>query len=215
MADRLGHKQTAAMFALLVLAREVPNSELATLVGFTLTGDERRELNALGYVDSEQSGPRRMFVHQLTDSGWNWCEEELARKEPPPNSRSTLLAGIYVLLNGFDEFMRRQNLRLADVFAPGVTPEIDLTPDEIERRIRTAYRELAREPRDWVGLVDLRPKLGAVPAKDVDAVLKALSRKGKVHLVPEDNRKTLTAVDHQAAIRVGGQDNHLLSLEVS
>ncbi|QWF83017.1 hypothetical protein [Amycolatopsis sp. CA-230715] len=207
MADRLGHKQTAAMFTLMVLDREVSNPELETIVGFTLTGNERTELNDLGYVVSTKPG--RAFCHQLTESGWGWCEAELGVKTPPPHSRSNLIGGLYVLLGGFDDYLRRQNLRLADLFARTVEP----TKADIESRIRTAYRKLARSPRDWVGLVDLRPMLGGASADAVDALLKELSRAGKVHLVPESNRKVLTAADHKAAIRIGGEDNHLLSIE--
>ncbi|EOD64802.1 hypothetical protein [Amycolatopsis vancoresmycina] len=208
MTDRLGHRQTAAMFTLMVLGREVPNPELKELVGFTLTGKERTQLNDSGYVDSEKSG--RTFVHQLTDSGWAWCEKELgAKKPPPPRPQSTLCTVLYLVLGGFDDFRRARNLRLADVFGAVVS---SAPAEDLESRIRVAYRELVKEPRGWVGLVDLRPKLGA-PAAEVDAVLKRLSSEGKVHLVPEDNRKALTAADHEAAIRIGGEDNHLLSIE--
>ncbi|MEV7098251.1 hypothetical protein AB0M80_35965 [Amycolatopsis sp. NPDC051045] len=208
MTDRLGHKQTAAMFALMVLGREVPNPELKELVGFTLTGKERTQLKDAGYITSEKVG--RPFVHELTDEGWGWCEKELGEKTPPPpRPQSTLCSVLYLVLSGFDEFRRGRKLRLADVFGAPPQPTEDL-----ETRIRVAYRELVREPRGWVGLVDLRPKLGGAPAAEVDAVLKELSRTGQVHLVPEDNRKALTAADHEAAIRIGGEDNHLLSIEV-
>ncbi|MGW4056688.1 hypothetical protein ACWEGE_00340 [Amycolatopsis sp. NPDC004747] len=208
MTDRLGHRQTAAMFTLMVLGREVPNPELKERVGFTLTGKERTQLNDDGYVTSEKAG--RTFVHQLTDRGWAWCEQELgAKKPPPPRPQSTLCSVLYLVLGGFDDFRRHRNLRLADVFG---TPAPPGPAEDLETRIRVAYRELVREPRGWVGLVDLRPKLGA-PAAEVDAVLKELSRAGKIHLVPEDNRKALTAADHEAAIRIGGEDNHLLSIE--
>lgn len=63
--------------------------------------------------------------------------------------------------------------------------------------------------------MDLRPLLDGAPASEVDAVLKELSRQGRLHLAPESNRKALTDADHEAAIRVGGEDNHLLSIEVS
>ncbi|MET8849020.1 hypothetical protein [Amycolatopsis sp. NPDC004625] len=210
MTDRLGHRQTAAMFTLMVLGREVPNPELKELVGFTLTGKERTELNDGGYVTSEKAG--RTFVHQLTDSGWAWCEKELgAKKPPPPRPQSTLCSVLYLVLGGFDDFRRTRNLRLADVFGPPA-PSAPAPVEDLETRIRVAYRELVREPRGWVALVDLRPKLGA-PAAEVDVVLKELSRAGKIHLVPEDNRKALTAADHEAAIRIGGEDNHFLSFE--
>lgn len=219
MTDRLGHKQTAAMFTLMVLGREVPNQELQEVVGFTLTGKDRTNLNKLGYVESEPTGPRKSFVHVLSDSGWAWCEEELgADGPPPPRGQSTLASALYVLLGGLNGYLQRENKRLFHLFGPGsssaeagsVAEEAPKGP--LEDRIRVAYRELVKEPRGWVGLVDLRPKLGA-PAAEVDAVLKKLSSAGKIHLVPEDNRKALTAADHEAAIRIGGEDNHLLSIE--
>ncbi|MFF1614746.1 hypothetical protein ACFVYA_43885 [Amycolatopsis sp. NPDC058278] len=215
MTDRLGHKQTAAMLMLMVLGREVPNPELKELVGFTLTGKERTQLNDKRYVTSEKAG--RSFVHQLTDRGWAWCEEEIAAKTPPPpRPQSVLCSSLYVVLGGVADFLHRRDLRLADVFGStnGVAVEPEAEPEhDLETRIRVAYRELVREPRGWVALVDLRPKLGGAAAAEVDAVLKELSRTGKAHLVPEDNRKVLTAADQEAAIRVGGEDNHLLSIE--
>lgn len=220
MTDRLKHKETAAMFTLMVLGREVPNQELQELVGFTLTGQPRTNLNKLGYVDSEPTGPRNSFVHVLTDSGWGWCETELAADgPPPPRGQSTLASALYVLLGGLNGYLQRENKRLFDVFAPGqvtheAPPEPEPTTGTLEERIRVAYRELVKEPRGWVGLVDLRPKLGA-PATEVDAVLKKLSAAGKVHLVPEDNRKALTTADHEAAIRIAGEDNHFVAFEAS
>ncbi|WIX91076.1 hypothetical protein [Amycolatopsis sp. DG1A-15b] len=217
MTDRLKHKETAAMFTLMVLGREVPNQELEEVVGFTLTGKERRGLNELGYVESDQTGKNNSFVHVLSDSGWAWCEKELAAGgPPPPRGQSTLASALYVLLGGLNGYLERENLRLFQLFrlaeVPPAPADEAAPTGNLEDRIRVAYRELVKEPRGWVGLVDLRPKLGA-PAAEVDAVLKELSRVGKVHLIPEDNRKALTAADHEAAIRIGGEDNHLLSIE--
>ncbi|WP_329047044.1 hypothetical protein OG738_33365 [Amycolatopsis sp. NBC_01488] len=205
MTDRLPHKETAAMLTLLALGRAIPNPELETLAGFTLTGKERRHLKDIGYITSEKVG--RPFVHELTASGWVWCLKELEEQTPPPpRAQSSLCSALYVFAGGIGESLERRDLRFADIFpCPGGT---------IEDRIRIAYRELVTEPRGWVGLVDLRPKLGAT-TEEVDAALKELSRAGKVHLVPEENRKALTDADHEAAIRIGGEDNHLLSIEAS
>jgi hypothetical protein len=211
MTDRLTHKQTAAMFTLMVLGREVSNPELQKLVGFTLTGKDSTDLKGRGYVN-RKTGARNALIHELTDKGWAWCRDELGVREPPPHSRSTLITGLYVLLGGFDDYLRRQKLNLAEVFAPlGAVP----TSGEIERRIREAYRKLARAPRDWVGLVDLRPLLGDVPVDEVNAVLKDLSRRREVQLVPESNRKALRAADREAAVHIGGEDNHLIAIEAS
>jgi len=206
MTDRLGQKQTAAMLVLMVVAREMSNPELDEMVGFKLDGKERRQLNELDFVASERRG--RPFYHELTERGWAWCEEELSQGEAPP-PRSSLGSALYVVLGGLGRHLRREKLRLADLFMP----EVDLTVEEIESRIRIAYRKLSRSPRDWVALVELRPMLGEASTVDVDAVLKELSRSGQAHLVPESNRKALTAADHEAAIRIGGEDNHLISIE--
>ncbi|MFD8496729.1 hypothetical protein [Amycolatopsis sp. NPDC059657] len=210
MTDRLGQKQTAAMFTLMVLAREVENPELESIVGFRLDGKERRQLNDLNLVASWKRG--RLFAHELTERGWAWCEDEMRAGEPAPSSvRSTLASAMYVLLGGLEGYLRRENLRLAHIFAP----DQQVAAEDLESRIRAAYGKLASAPRDWVGLAELRSQLGNVPAEAVDAVLKELSKAKQAHLVPESNRKTLTAADHQAAIRIGGEDNHLLSIEAS
>lgn len=84
--------------------------------------------------------------------------------------------------------------------------------DNLETRIRTAYAALAVEPRAWVALARLRNALSDVPKADFDATLKTMSRESNLDLVPEENQKILTAADHTAAVRHGGQDKHLLSI---
>jgi hypothetical protein len=189
----------------------VSNNELDAIVGFRLDGEDRMVLNDLEYVSSKRSG-RDAFVHELTKRGLDWCRGELAAvTSPPPRPRSLLVPALYILLAGLDEHLRRENLALTDVFRH----DEELTSEEIEQRIRSAYQKLSRSPGDLVGLVDLRPLLGSVPKRDVDDVLKALSRASQVNIVPEPNRKALGPKDHDAAIRVGGEDNHLICFEES
>ncbi|GAA1028411.1 MULTISPECIES: hypothetical protein [Amycolatopsis] len=208
MHERLSHKQSAAMIALMVHGREMSNPELRRDAGFALDGRDRLKLNER-YVSSRKSG--RAFVHQLTDDGWEWCEEELGALSPPQPVRSTLTVVAYRALHGFFEYLRLHRVSLKEVFAGSDAPQAA----DLEELIRTAYRKLARSPRDWVGLADLRPLLGDAAVAEVDAVLKQLSRTGQAHLVPESNRKALTAEDKEAAVRIGGEDNHLLSIEAS
>ncbi len=52
MTDRLRPQETAAMFTLMVLGREVSNPELKKLVGFTVTGKEKTRLEEGGYIAS-------------------------------------------------------------------------------------------------------------------------------------------------------------------
>lgn len=210
MHERLSHKQSAAMIALMVHGREMSNPELRKQAGFALDGRDRLKLNEK-YVSSRKSG--RAFVHQLTDDGWEWCEEELAALSPPQPVRSTLTVVAYLALHGFVEYLRLHNVRLKDVFTGGEgnAPQAVNLKDMIVK----AYRELAREPRGWVGLADLRLSLGDAETAEVDAVLKELSRTGQAKLVPESNRKVLTAADRAAAVRIGGEENHMLSIEAS
>jgi hypothetical protein len=56
----------------------------------------------------------------------------------------------------------------------------------------------------WVPLAKLRKAIGG----DLDATLIDLFRTGRLDLVPEDNRKALTAEDHAAAITIGGEHKH-------
>lgn len=86
-------------------------------------------------------------------------------------------------------------------------------PGASESDVKSAFAAAkAKHPNsDWVSLVDLRPQLGGTRAEQ-DATLKAMSRAGKLHIVPEDNRKALTQADHDASIHVGGDDNHLVML---
>ncbi len=64
-----------------------------------------------------------------------------------------------------------------------------------------------------MSLARLRPLLGGAEHGDVDTVLRQMDRSPHVSLIPEENQKTLTAKDRAAAVKIGGQDNHLLTIE--
>lgn len=67
---------------------------------------------------------------------------------------------------------------------------------------------------NWTALADLRPTLDmrGLSRQTQDDTLKALSRAGRIHIVPGDNRKALTQADHDAAVVIGGEPNHLVAL---
>lgn len=79
-----------------------------------------------------------------------------------------------------------------------------------EHRITAAYRRLAH-PGDWVSLTDLRPEVGG-RREHVDAALRNLSRTQRANLVVQANRKVLTHADRDAAVRIGLDDCHLISI---
>jgi hypothetical protein len=103
-----------------------------------------------------------------------------------------------------------------------------LRPELVEHLICESWLELAAKHGDWVRLARLRPllavKAGAdIPKVTVDAALVSMVtrvlpcqdgfRATCVHLAPESNRKAMTADDHEAAIRIGTEDKHLLAIE--
>jgi hypothetical protein len=84
--------------------------------------------------------------------------------------------------------------------------------DDLEGRIRKLYAGLAPEPGGWVKHTDLRRKLGDVPGEVLDQAFRLLSQAEDVEMMPESNQKTLTEQDRRTAVRVGGQDTHLIAI---
>lgn len=207
MNDRLTSQDVSALFTLMAVAREIDNTELEEVTGIRITGDVRRRLNGLGLVDSKRTG-NKPYVHDLTDKGWVRCRTELGTQRPARPGYYGY--AFFAVLNSLDRFFDRENRQLADVFQP----KVDGGPD-LETQIRRAYRKLAPKPGDWVRLAKLRPLLNGASKDDVDDVLKVLGRKQVVTLAPNPNGKDVTADDRAAAVRIGGDENHMISIEES
>lgn len=194
MPEKYGSHETAALFVLTLANRELPNVELTKDYKIKLGQPARKKLNDQGLLVSTEG---RRIVHRITEKGIAWCEQQLADIEPPKNA-GPLVRVVF-------EMVRRSNLRLADLVPPA----------DLESLIRAAYRDLSVKPQDWVRLAKLRPRLDGADRDEVDKVLLAMIRTGLVHLAPDSNRKALTDADRDAAIRIGGQDKHLLAIEES
>ncbi|WP_018683664.1 hypothetical protein [Actinokineospora enzanensis] len=80
-----------------------------------------------------------------------------------------------------------------------------------DKAVRAAIEALAPRRGGWVGLVDLRPALAGTSRAAQDRHLVRMLRERKIHLVPESNRKALTPAARAAAIRIGNEDNHLIT----
>jgi hypothetical protein len=86
-----------------------------------------------------------------------------------------------------------------------------MSADTITRgRIAGAYLDLAGDAGEFVSIRALRENL---PGTDLDAALIGLYCAGEVNLVPQENQMALAPADRAAAIRVGGEDKHLMSWE--
>ncbi|HEV7976487.1 hypothetical protein [Amycolatopsis sp.] len=199
---KLGVAQRAALFALMVEAQEVSNPELKARRNLTIVGKDRLKLNEEKLVESWLDG--RSYHHELTERGWKWCSDQLAAEIP--EGAGSAERALYAVLEGIERGLKRDQRSLAEFFGPEA-PALDL-----ESRIRGAYRELADEPKAWVSLTDLRVFLAGAPKTEVDDVLRRMDGTPEVTLIPEANQRTLTAEDRAAAVSIGGEDNHLISI---
>jgi hypothetical protein len=216
--DELSARERAALFALLAAARKLSNSELEAQIGMRLEGKERRKLNDLKLVESEKPG--REFVHELSDAGWRWCADELAGGL---TGRGTIIErSLYLALGMFERYTTAARLSLADVATLDVkarprgrhkrrdTAEGD---GDLTARVTTAYQTLAPASGELVKLCELREHLTDIPRSALDAALATMFTAGRVNLIPQSNQQALTAADREAALRLGGEQKHLISIE--
>lgn len=216
-ADDLGIKERAALLALMAEARELSNQELEEIVGFRLQGEARRKLADRKLVESHKDAARRgMLVHVLTDDGWAWCDEEFAAGRPPVRGPGSSAANaLSVVLRGLGQYLARTNQKPADLFGPATATASEAVSPAggIEDRIWSAYRRLAKARGDFVPLARLRPLLGDAGRSEVDEALVRMTLDRRANLASQANQKNLDPADHAAAVRIGGDDNHLISIE--
>jgi len=86
-------------------------------------------------------------------------------------------------------------------------------PQDLASRIREAYIQTAPAMGRWVSLTDLRPLLAGINRKALDAEILRLHVAQHLTLIPEENRRSITPEDREAAIVVGGEPRHLLSID--
>jgi hypothetical protein len=220
------------LFVLMAEAGALTNKEIKER-GPELRADSRRKLNSLGLIDSDTSKvPHR---HALSDRGWAQANELLGTQ--PPAGTTPQGKALFTVLAGLGRHFTREDLRLADVFVPAaeanqsgeavkdVDESVQTTPipsipsksddahSDIETRVIEAYRDLVAKPGGWLGLAQLRQKLGDIDRTDLDRALRSLYSHPGIALIPEDNQKSLSADDRAAAVSVGDQAKHLIRME--
>ena len=200
-----GIPERAAMIALMALNRETLNSELKRRYRLDVRKPARVKLNRDGLLQSRRVG--KGFAHELTDAGWAWAVAELDAAVP---ARTGSAGGaLYALLNGLKAALDARGMVIQDLFAPAAPAPAG----SLRERIREAYRSLAARPWDWVELRDLRLRLGDWPRREVDLELTRMFREKDVNLTLHEDRGRLTQADRDAALRLGVDDMHLISME--
>lgn len=192
-------RQQAALLTLMAEAREMTNRELHDLAGADLERKDRERLLTLGYVNCQMGRPP--YVYELTPDGWSWCQRFLRTGQRIPRSGPSAGA-LLAVLRGLDRHLRDSTLSLREVFRP-----------TLEDRIRAAYARAARRPGTVVRLAVLRPLLADVARDEIDDTLDRMITLSDVRLSGETNQKTLSDDDRKAAVEIGGELRHYLSIE--
>ena len=204
-----GIPERAVMIALMALNKETRNAELRGRYGLDVKKPMRVKLNREGLVQSRSLGAKG-FAHELTDAGWAWVVAEL--EQPAPRRAGSAGGALYALLNGLKVAVEARGMVIQELFAQS-EPAAPRQPGSLRDRIRRAYRSLSSRPWDWVELRDLRAQLGEWPRREVDLEIVRMFRERDVNLTLHEDRGRLTQADRDAALRLGVDDMHLISME--
>lgn len=209
--DELTPAENSILIVLMAEAREVLNTELKAVYGLDVRKPSRDKLGRLHLVSNRKSGPT--YALQLDDKGWVHVQEELNFRS---NGSTAQAAAVSALTNALrDRGLDRSGCKsFAELFALSDVRGPDSAPDVLRTRIVNAYDALTDEPGGWVSLTRLRPFFGDVSRATMDDALRQVSREPGVTLAPQSNQKMLTDADHDAALHIGGQDKHVLSIGV-
>jgi len=204
MSVALSTPARQALVALMLHVTEASNPDLRKLYHVTIEKSARDQLTREKLI-TWKKGLRNAIFHELTDQGWVRGRDELTLAPPEGAGPAWhLLYGMFRHLNGL---MIKKGYQLSDVF----TGE-DSGPLSIEGRIRQAYGELAGEPGALVSLARLRDELPDIPRKSLDEVLLDLDRQRAIQLEPDPHRVALSDRAKAAAIPLGGEDMHLITI---
>jgi len=215
-STRLSDKERIALFALLSPSLEIANVDVKRLFGITISKSVRSSLSDRGLIVVFE----RPIRFELTEKGWQVAEEELS-KEGEPND-PPLLKLLHHQYSRALTALRSRGLGLVELYAEEITDSSEESdtegtttvttatePKTVGARIIESYDELAYEPEGWVSLVRLRGHLADVERAELDEVLLALLRDGRIRLIAEVNQRLLTDTDRAAALAFGGDHKHL------
>lgn len=134
----------------------------------------------------------------------------LAQEHPVSNAELASRAGLR--LQGAER-RRLNDLGLVESVRRGRGFVHELSDAGTESLITAAYDALAPARGEFVGLRELRAGLPAAVRPRVDRALKEMYAAQRVNLVPRSNQRALSDADREAAIRLGGEHKHMISIE--
>lgn len=205
MARNLGVPERAALILIAANGGSLVATELRKAHGLDLKAEQRRRLIERSLIDAPKEG--RSFRLTLTDAGWRFLDDGVVNEELPRGSNPG--AGgraLFALVSAIAA--RGETLR--NVLGGKRPPPA--APPPLEERIASAYHTLASGPREWVALRALRERLADVAREDLDAALHRMRRDKRLTMTLEEDRSRLTKADRDAALTVGPDPMHYLSM---
>lgn len=196
-----------------------------------LTLVERAALIDDGYL-TLRPGEKGAQHLVLTDKAWDWAAS--ANSVSLLKSRSAVGAEVLeALLNRLLPNLKTQGVALAEVLRPtsasasrpgvvepqaspknGSPVPLVEAPKRQRAEVLAAVHSLAAHSKTGaVRLAHLRAELSSLERTDVDNALRALRDEGALVLFQDDDRASLTAADHQAALIEANTPHHLIYLE--
>jgi hypothetical protein len=204
MSVALSTPARQALVALMLHVTEASNPDLRKLYRVTIDKSARDQLTREKLI-TWKKGLRGAIFHELTDQGWVRGRDELTLA--PPEGVGAAWHLLYGTFRHLDGLMIKSGYQLSDVFA-----RKDPGPLSIEDRIRQAYGELAGQPGALVSLARIRDELPDIPRKSLDDALLDLNRQRVIQLEPDPHRIALSDRAKAAAIPLGGEDMHLITI---
>lgn len=210
MVTTLGLPERAALVILAATGGRLSAVVLRKAHGITLKKPQRERLIAQKLLREAKAG--RTIALELTDDGWAYLENGVAN-DPPVSSGSGGKA-LFLLLATLGQRGRSlRDLLAGDPPPPPLPSPPPPPPESVEDRIERGYRALSKRPRDWVELKALRHALPDVDRGELDAALKLMRREKRLTMTLEENQSRLGRDDREAALRIGPDDMHYLSME--
>jgi hypothetical protein len=204
MSVALSTPARQALVALMLHVAEASNPDLRKLYHVTIEKSARDQLTREKLI-TWKKGLRGAISHELTDQGWVRGRDELTLA--PPEGVGAAWHLLYGTFRHLNSLMIKNGYQLADLFAA-----VDPGALSVEDRIRHAYDELAAKPGDLVSLARLRDQLPDIARKGLDEALLSLDRQRAIQLEPDPHRIALSDRAKAAAIPLGGEDMHLITI---
>jgi hypothetical protein len=177
-------------------------------------GTKRQDLSNAGFISIAPKKVGNAFVYSLTAKGRARALAALA--EPAPPGAKGAMADVrllYAISNILHRVIEEHGLDDGKVFKSVGTdlPEPKPSPT-LEEQVLAAYHGLSKRHGDLVSLVRLRDQLADIKPETLDRTLKAMDRQRVIQLEPDPNRKALTIEARDAAVKIGGEDKHFITI---